>query len=275
MVARLLAVMSPYETGIYVRCVFSIINFCLLSSPTVPYPSQSSKQSSKLEQLQSIPHYISPEQPRIQRAPIPLHSKMQQSSESLSNSVHTNRGTTSAMSPWAINGTIPANSGFALPTTVPVPTQALSTGNNMPIQPPPTGDTIAQPNPEPPIQKHPAWATNEVRSLVRHRDGGLSWARIATHFNGKTPNACRKRYERFRRGIKGAGPISESGNGRGVSLRDGAPIHSGIGTRARIQCLVEEFMDRFIEIIEDIQVPDPVAAVNGTQNVCSLLHIKV
>lgn len=257
---------ASHKRRVYISLCFLDYRNFLSSSPTAPYPAQSSTQSSKLEQLQRITVTISQE-----KLPIPLLSKMQQFSESSSNFAQTNGETTPAASPWVINDTIPAESGFTLPINVPVPAQAPSTGifeYIMPTQPPPTGVTIAPLNLERPTRVRSIWTIREVRSLVRLRDGGLGWTRIATHFNGKTPNACRKRYGRLK---KVAGPILGARSGRGVSSLGG-------GTQVRIQHLVEELRDRIIEIIEDVQVPDPVTgftAVSGTQNVSSPLHIRV
>ena len=43
------------------------------------------------------------------------------------------------------------------------------------------------------------WTTQMVTQLVQLRSQGLSWSQISTNFSGKTENACRKRYERYRK----------------------------------------------------------------------------
>ena len=129
-------------------------------------------------------------------------------------------------------------------------------------------------NPEPPTRRRSIWSAREVQLLVKlRREDGLGWAQVATYFRRKTANACRKRYERFNRGVRGTGPMPE-GENRVSSLRDGA---SWNGARVQIQRTFGEFMEKIIQISEDVQIPDNIAgftAVNATQNVCSILHIK-
>lgn len=114
--------------------------------------------------------------------------------------------------------------------------------------------------------------------MVTLRKPGLGWAKIATHFDGKTPNACRKRYERFNKGVKGTGPISEGGNGRGVaSVAGGAPIHTMTLTLAQVRRLLQELMERFIPKSGSIQVPDLIGftAVNVCFSYPSLVTLSL
>ena len=42
-----------------------------------------------------------------------------------------------------------------------------------------------------------AWTGEDDNQLMQLRTQGMNWGPIATHFHGKTPNACRKRHERL------------------------------------------------------------------------------
>ena len=44
------------------------------------------------------------------------------------------------------------------------------------------------------------WTTQKVKELVQLRSQNLPWSQIAANFPGKTANACRKRYERHKKG---------------------------------------------------------------------------
>lgn len=45
------------------------------------------------------------------------------------------------------------------------------------------------------------WTAQEVNQLVQLQNQGLSWSQVSNHFPGKTANACRKRYERYKKGV--------------------------------------------------------------------------
>ncbi|KAF8471856.1 hypothetical protein BDZ91DRAFT_620963, partial [Kalaharituber pfeilii] len=58
------------------------------------------------------------------------------------------------------------------------------------------------------------WSLEEVQALVRFREQqGLTWRQVASHFHGKTSNACRKRFDRLKRGKLPRGPVSQGGSG--------------------------------------------------------------
>ena len=57
------------------------------------------------------------------------------------------------------------------------------------------------------------WSMQMVTQLVQLRSQGLPWSRISTHFPGKTGNACRKRYERYRKRILGRMSVIEASDG--------------------------------------------------------------
>ena len=73
------------------------------------------------------------------------------------------------------------------------------------------------------------WTTQMVTQLVQLRNQGLSWSRISTHFSGKSGNACRKRYERYRRRTPGRMSVIVASDGRGTQLNLWPPTFLSLG----------------------------------------------
>lgn len=135
---------------------------------------------------------------------------MQQPNESSSSRSPYNGAAASPTAPRETNPTTTFGNTNSVPGNTLLCSQQAAVASSAPCDPSPIAH--APPTPAIPPASEPqryTWTDIEIAMLVRLREQGdghgkhLSWADISKSFRGKSPNACRKRFERFGKGILG------------------------------------------------------------------------